>query len=78
LGNRAVDAFLPMLQDQMRTHIFFSPHQLRQPSVTEDTRVQREHRQIYEAIRGGDAESARRVMIAHLSHYLIKRPPPED
>jgi DNA-binding FadR family transcriptional regulator len=72
LGNRAVDAFLPMLQDQMRTHVFFSPHQLRQPSGPEDTRVQREHRDIYEAVRRGDAESARRVMIAHLSHYLVK------
>jgi DNA-binding FadR family transcriptional regulator len=77
LGNRAVDAFLPMLQDQMRTHIFFSPHQLRQPSAIEDTRVQREHREIYEAIRRGDAATARTVMIAHLSHYLIKRPPPD-
>jgi DNA-binding FadR family transcriptional regulator len=29
-----------------------------------------EHRQIFEAIRRGDAETARIVMLAHLSPYL--------
>ncbi len=70
IGNRAIDSFLPMLQDQMRTYIFFSPHQLRGPSRDQDIRVLREHRRIYEAIRNRDARTARDVMIAHLSHYL--------
>jgi GntR family transcriptional repressor for pyruvate dehydrogenase complex len=73
LNNRAVDAFLPMLQDQMRSHVMFTPHQITGPQQDQNERVMREHRAIFEAIRDGNADLARSVMQAHLSHYVTNR-----
>jgi GntR family transcriptional regulator, transcriptional repressor for pyruvate dehydrogenase complex len=70
LGNRAINDFLPLIEENLRHDLVLDPHQLTTVGSAADHRVIRQHREIYEAIRRRDVESARRWMIAHLTPYL--------
>jgi DNA-binding FadR family transcriptional regulator len=75
LGNRSVDAFVPLIEDNLRHSLFVAPHQLASTGGPSDLRVVREHRQILEAIRRRDVEKARHVMAAHLGYYIRRERP---
>jgi DNA-binding FadR family transcriptional regulator len=68
--NDAVNAFLPLVEQTMYQNVGAWLHQLNQYDHPEDHRVVTEHRQIFEAIKRGDRETARIVMLAHLTPYL--------
>ena len=69
-GNPAIEAFLPIIEENLRQSLIASPSQFAGSGGTEDHRVVSEHRQIFEALRRGDAHAARLLMLAHLSFYL--------
>lgn len=69
VGNPLLGALIPLVEDDMRQSVLADPTMLSAPG-TEARRVARQHREIFEALRAGDAERARRVMIAHLAPYL--------
>jgi GntR family transcriptional repressor for pyruvate dehydrogenase complex len=68
--NDAVTAFLPLVEQTMYQNVGAWLHQLHQRDHPEDHRVVTEHRQIYEAIKRGDRETARMVLLVHLAPYL--------
>lgn len=68
--NDAVNAFLPLVEQTMYQNVGAWLHHLGQRDHPEDHRVAAEHRQIFEAIKRGDRETARMVMLAHLTPYL--------
>ena len=68
--NEAVNAFLPLVEQTMYQNVGAWLHHLGQRDHPEDHRVAAEHRQIFEAIKRGDRETARMVMLAHLAPYL--------
>ncbi|MGH2561041.1 MAG: FadR/GntR family transcriptional regulator, partial [Thermomicrobiales bacterium] len=78
LGNRSVDAFVPLIEENLRHSLFVSPHQLGSTGSPADLRVVHEHRQILEAIRRRDVEDARHVMASHLSYYIRQEQPGRD
>ena len=69
-GNPAIEAFLPLIEENLRQSLTASPHQFDGSGDIEDHRVVGEHRQIFEALRRRDANAARILMLAHLSPYL--------
>lgn len=69
-GNPAIEAFLPLIEENLRQSLTASPHQFDGSGGVEDHRVVGEHRQIFEALRRRDANVARLLMLAHLSPYL--------
>ncbi len=71
--NMAINSMLPLVEEQLRTFLLFDPHQISGFHTAENGRVVREHRDIYEAVISGDAETAKRIMIGHLGHYLGRR-----
>ena len=68
--NPAIEAFLPLIEENLRQSLIASPHQFDGSGGVEDHRVIGEHRQIFEALRRRDANTARLLMLAHLSPYL--------
>lgn len=68
--NDAVNAFLPLIEQTLYQNVGGWLHHLGQRDHPEDHRVAAEHRQIFEAIKRGDREAARMVMLAHLAPYL--------
>lgn len=70
LGNQSVDAFLPLIEENLRQNILVHPRQLTSTGDPDDYRVSSEHRQVFEAIKRRDALAARLVMRAHLGPYL--------
>lgn len=68
--NPAIETFLPIIEETLRQSLIASPRQFSGSGGAEDFRVVSEHRQIYEALKRGDANSARLLMLAHLSFYL--------
>jgi GntR family transcriptional repressor for pyruvate dehydrogenase complex len=68
--NPAIETFLPIIEETLRQSLVASPRQFSGSGGTEDFRVISEHRQIFEALKRGDAHSARLLMLAHLSFYL--------
>ena len=68
--NDAVNAFLPLIEQSMYQNVGAWLHRLGRRHDVEDCRVVAEHRQIFDAIKRGDRETARIVMLAHLSPYL--------
>jgi DNA-binding FadR family transcriptional regulator len=68
--NDAVNAFLPLVEQTMYQNVGAWLHHLGRRDHPEDHRVVTEHRQIFEAIRHGDRETARMIMLAHLAPYL--------
>jgi DNA-binding FadR family transcriptional regulator len=68
--NDAVNAFLPLIEQTLYQNVGAWLHHLGQRDHPEDHRVAAEHRQIFEAIKRGDRETARMVMLAHLAPYL--------
>ena len=68
--NDAVTAFLPLIEQTMYQNVGAWLHHLNQRDHPEDHRVVTEHRQIYEAIKRDDRETARMVLLAHLAPYL--------
>jgi GntR family transcriptional repressor for pyruvate dehydrogenase complex len=73
LGNRSIDAFLPVIEEHMRRNLLIDSHQLAGVGTPDDVRVATEHRQIFEAVKRRDVEAARLVMLAHLTPYLRRR-----
>ena len=69
-GNPAIEAILPIIEENLRQSLNASPYQLDGSGSVEDHRVIGEHRQIFEALRRRDAHAARLLMLAHLSPYL--------
>ncbi len=68
--NPAIETFLPIIEETLRQSLIASPRQFSGSGGAEDFRVVSEHRQIYEALKRGDANSARMLMQAHLGPYL--------
>lgn len=68
--NPAIEAILPIIEENLRQSLNASPHQFGGSGSVEDHRVVGEHRQIFEALRRRDAHAARLLMLAHLSPYL--------
>ncbi len=68
--NDAVNAFLPLIEQSMYQNVGAWLRHLGRRYHPEDHRVIAEHRQIFEAIKRGDRETARLVMLAHLAPYL--------
>lgn len=68
--NPAIEAILPIIEENLRQSLIASPHQFGGSGHVEDHRVVGEHRQIFEALRRRDAHTARLLMLAHLSPYL--------
>jgi DNA-binding FadR family transcriptional regulator len=67
LGNRSVDAFVPLIEENLRHTLYITPRQLTTTGTSEDHRVVTEHRQIYEAIRRREPEEAVRTMEGHIA-----------
>lgn len=70
LGNRSVDALLPLIEEHMRENLLNDPHELAGVVTDDDHRVVKQHRQIFEAVKARDAEAAKQRMYAHLNPYL--------
>lgn len=70
LDNRSVDALVPVLEDLRRHVLFVTPHLLVSAGSPMNHRAVVDHRQIYEAIRRRDVETARRVTLSHVSQYV--------
>jgi GntR family transcriptional regulator, transcriptional repressor for pyruvate dehydrogenase complex len=70
LGNSAVNDLLPLIEENMRENLVVDPHELTGVITDHDRRSIAEHRQIFEAVKTGNADEARRVMLAHLDPYL--------
>ena len=70
LGNRSVDALLPLIEEHIRENLLIDPHELAGVITDDDQRVVNQHRQIFEAIRARDAEAAKKRMYEHLDPYL--------
>lgn len=68
--NDALNAFLPLVEQTLYQNVGAWLHHLGQHDDPEDHRVVTEHRQIFEAIKNHDGETARMVMLAHLAPYL--------
>lgn len=68
--NPAIEAFLPIIEENLRQSLIAAPRQFSGSGDAEDFRVVTEHRQIFEALRRRDANAARLLMLAHLSPYL--------
>jgi GntR family transcriptional repressor for pyruvate dehydrogenase complex len=68
--NPAIEVFLPIIEENLRQSLVTSPRQFSGSGSTEDHRVVGEHRQIFEALQRRDADTARLLMLTHLSHYL--------
>lgn len=68
--NPAIEAFLPIIEENLRQSLIASPRQFGGSGDAEDFRVVTEHRQIFEALKRRDANAARLLMLAHLSPYL--------
>lgn len=69
LGNRSIDALLPLIEENMRRNLVLDPHLVSgQPAAAR--RVVREHREIFEAVRRRDADAARALMVGHLEPYI--------
>ncbi len=66
LGNRTVDAFIPLIEEHLRQTLLSDP----QRGKPDDYRVVLEHRQIFEAVARRDVEVARAGMLTHLNSYL--------
>jgi GntR family transcriptional regulator, transcriptional repressor for pyruvate dehydrogenase complex len=73
VGSPAVSAFIPLLEEAKRRIFFWQLHELRERLWPDDYRSMAEHRALLEALKRHDAESARLVMLAHLSPYLDQR-----
>jgi GntR family transcriptional repressor for pyruvate dehydrogenase complex len=69
-GNTAIEAFLPIIEENLRQSLVRSTGQFAGSGSSDDHRVVMEHRQILEALRREDAATARLLMLAHLSPYL--------
>jgi GntR family transcriptional repressor for pyruvate dehydrogenase complex len=69
-GNKAIEAFLPIIEENLRQSLVRSTGQFAGSGSSDDYRVVTEHRQILEALRREDAAAARLLMLAHLSPYL--------
>lgn len=69
-GNKAIEAFLPIIEENLRQSLVRSTGQFAGSGSSDDYRVVTEHRQILEALRREDAAAARLLMLAHLSLYL--------
>jgi GntR family transcriptional regulator, transcriptional repressor for pyruvate dehydrogenase complex len=70
LGNRSIDGLMPLVEEHMRSNLLVDPHELAGLITDNDHRSIAEHRQIFEAVKRGDAKAAREIMVAHLSGYL--------
>jgi len=70
LGNRSIDGLMPLVEEHMRSNLLVDPHGLAGLITANDQRAISEHRQIFEAVKRGDASAARELMLAHLSGYL--------
>lgn len=68
--NPAIEAFLPIIEENLRQSLIAAPRQFGGSGDAEDFRVVAEHRQLFEALRRRDANAARLLMLAHLSPYL--------
>lgn len=68
--NPAIEAFLPIIEENLRQSLIAAPRQFGGSGVADDFRVVAEHRQIFEALKRRDADAARLLMLAHLSPYL--------
>ena len=68
--NPAIETFLPIIEENLRQGLIASPRQFSGSGSADDFRVVAEHRQIFEALKRGDANTARLLMLAHLSPYL--------
>jgi GntR family transcriptional repressor for pyruvate dehydrogenase complex len=75
LGNRAVDALLPLIEENMRENLLIDTHELSGQHTANDDRVIGQHRKILEAVRARDPKAAREAMREHLDPYLH---PPTD
>ena len=69
LGNSTIDGLLPIVEEHFRSALT-DLHRLMESGSPDDFRVMHEHRQIYEAIKRRDANTARLVMLSHLHGYL--------
>ncbi|HXH89585.1 MAG TPA: FCD domain-containing protein [Gaiellaceae bacterium] len=70
LGNRSVDALLPLIEEHMRENLLIDPHELAGVITDDDHRVVEQHRQIFEAVKARDPEAAKQRMYEHLDPYL--------
>jgi GntR family transcriptional repressor for pyruvate dehydrogenase complex len=70
LGNRSVDALLPLIEEHMRENLLVDMHELAGVITRDDHRVVGQHRQILEAVKAGDARAAKERMYEHLDPYL--------
>lgn len=70
LGNRSVDALLPLIEEHIRENLLIDPHELAGVITDDDQRVVNQHRQIFEAVKARDAEAAKKRMYEHLDPYL--------
>jgi len=70
LGNRSVDALLPLIEEHMRENLLLDPHELSGLITDDDRRVIDQHRKIFEAVKARDAETAKKRMYEHLDPYL--------
>lgn len=68
--NPAIETLLPIIEETLRQSLIASPQLFSGSGHTESFRVVSEHRQIYEALKRGDADTARLLMLAHLGPYL--------
>jgi len=61
---------LPLVEEHLRQNFLTDVHALTGVVTPHDYRVVAQHRQIFEAVKRRDAETARLVMLAHLDDYL--------
>lgn len=70
LDNESINALLPVIEDLRRHILFVSPSMLESASSPQNLRAVVEHRQLVEAIRRRDVETARRVILSHVGQYI--------
>ncbi|MGN6562652.1 MAG: FadR/GntR family transcriptional regulator [Thermomicrobiales bacterium] len=73
VGSAAVSSFVPMVEEVKRRIFFWQLQSLSEPLRPDVYRSITEHRAILDALKRHDADTARLVMLAHLSPYLDRR-----
>jgi GntR family transcriptional repressor for pyruvate dehydrogenase complex len=70
LKNGMIDALLPLIEEHIRQRGVFDAHQLTDAGTPADHLSITQHREIFEAVKRRDVETARRLLVFHLTPYL--------
>ena len=73
VGSTAVSSFIPVIEESLRQSLLWFPEGVAGHNQPDAHRSITEHRQILEALKRGEIDVARLVLLSHLSPYVDRR-----